>query len=110
MKMTPVNLWTLLYNLSDQTVLTLDRKRPFDIFRVETDRLVVSPHASGKERPIHRQVFTGAWQELMRRGELSQMDIKARYSDWNPVYVTAILAELPGVTYKTRPLVLYMKE
>lgn len=110
MKLSAANLWTRLQSLSGKTLYTLDRKKPFDIVTVNTDRLVVSPHASSKERPIHRQVFTGAWQELTQRGEISFMDIKVRHSDWSPTYVAVILAELPGVTYKVRPLVLYMKE
>jgi hypothetical protein len=82
----------------------LDQGKPFDVVAVTNEKVVVRPHVRDLERPIERAAIQGAWQELTRREELTLADIKERYSDWNPVYVAAILAALPGVTYRVRPL------
>jgi hypothetical protein len=97
-------MWDKVQQLQGKTLKTLDQGKPFDVVAVTTEKVVVRPHVRDLERPIEQTAIQGAWQELTRRGELTLVGIKKRYSDWNPVYVAAILATLPGVTYRLRPL------
>ena len=46
----------------------------------------------------------GAYRYLLSNKEITRTTIEAEYSPRNPVYVAAILAALPGVRYKIRPI------
>jgi hypothetical protein len=67
------------------------------------------PLSTKKERMVPRKEFEGAFRELIAFGQISRNQIMALYSPWNPVYVAAMLAELPQVTHTIRPIVLYYK-
>lgn len=97
-------MWRNIRKLQGHTLQTLDRRKPFDVTRVTDSHVIVRPHVHNLERPIKREVFEGAWKELQRQGKLSFVDIKRKYSDYNPTYVSAILATFPGVAYRTRPI------
>lgn len=88
-------------------MVILDQQKPFTVTAVTSDKMTVMPQATDKERPLTRDEIEGAWLALVQRGELSLMDVKHEFSDWSPVYITAVLAELPGVTYKIWPIVLF---
>ncbi len=47
-----------------------------------------------------------AYQRLMALEELSRSEIRELFSEFNPAYVAAILAALPGVTYSRKPIAL----
>ena len=103
------SLWSKIRQLEGSTLATLDQKKPFTITAVTADKITVMPQATEKERPLTRDEIEGAWLALVQRGELSLMDVKHEFSDWSPVYIMAVLAEMPSVTYKIRPIVLYHK-
>ncbi|MCB0018425.1 MAG: hypothetical protein KDE09_11585 [Anaerolineales bacterium] len=96
--------WAVIGALEGKTLKTLDRLQPFDVVAVDSAKIIVRPHKSGKERPIKREVVEGAWSDLMRRRELTRNDIRERYSQFNPAYVAAILAAVPDVDYRIRPI------
>ncbi len=103
-------LWPLVRQLVGRTLVTLDQQRPFTITAVTADKITVMPHIHDIERSIPREAVEGAWLELVQHGELSRQDVKREYSAWNPAYVTAVLAEMPGVTHQIRPIVLFYKK
>jgi hypothetical protein len=105
-----MNLWQEIRKLEGKTLKTLDRKRPFDIITIDDTQIIVQPHVRNLPRPIKREAIEGAWRDLIRQKEISMTEIKSRYSDWSPVYVTAVLAELPNVEYQIRPIRLFYKE
>lgn len=95
--------------MAGRTLQTLDRGRHFDVVEVGDTSVIVRPHVSDIERGIRRVDIEGAFAELLECGQLSRSDIRRRYSNFNPAYVAAILAALPGVTHTLRPIVLFVK-
>lgn len=104
------SLWSLVRPLAGRTLSTLDQKKPFTITAVTVDKVIMTPHTTDIERAISRDEIDGAWLELLQRGEITRQEIQDNHSGWNPAYVAAILAEMPGVTYKIRPIVLFHKK
>ena len=105
-----MDIWPQIEKLHGKTLNTLDRKKPFDIVQVGEKKVIVRPHVRKLERPIRRDRIEGAYSELRLRGELSRCDIRDRYSNFNPAYIAAILASLPGVTFLLKPIRLYYQE
>ena len=104
-------IWSEFRKLQGKTIRTLDRRNPFDVSYVGQDTLIVTPQVSGKVRTINREIIESAFIELKTKGELSRSEIQDRYSSFNPAYVAALLSELPGVSYRIRPIVLrYVEE
>ncbi len=99
-----MDTWSQISRLRGTTLKTLDQKHPFDIVEVAPEAVTVRPHATDKERAIRRAEIEPAFKELVAKGVLSRADIRARYSEFNPVYVAAILAALPNVQHKTKPI------
>jgi hypothetical protein len=104
-----MDIWGNMRSLQGKTLQTLDRRNRFDVTYVGSDVLLVKPHVSGIERKIQRTVIEAAFVELSARGELSRVDIRERYSEFNPAYVVAILSTLPGITVEVRPIRLLYK-
>jgi hypothetical protein len=102
-----MDVWTEIEKLQGKTLKTLVQNKPFDVVLVGNRRVIVRPHVSGVERPIRREAIEGAFGELVLRGELTRSEIRERYSNFNPAYVAAILAALPGVTHILKPIRLY---
>jgi hypothetical protein len=102
-----MNIWPEIEKLQGKTLNTLDSKKPFDVVYVGEQRVIVRPHVRKVERPIRRECIEGAYSELRLNGEISRCDIRDRYTNFNPAYVAAILASLPGVTYLLKPIRLY---
>lgn len=102
-------MWSQFKRFEGETLYTLDRRNPFDVVRVTRSQLIVSPHKSGDERILTRQVLEGAYQTLQQKTELTRGDIQANYSGWSSAYVAALLAQLPDVSYRIRPIRLYYR-
>jgi len=102
-----MEIWNLIHSLQGKRLKTLDKKKSFDISYVGNDRVTVTPFISSKERHIKRSTVEDAFSELRMQGKLSRTDIRIRYSEFNPAYIAALLAEHPTVTHKVRPIVLY---
>lgn len=96
--------WEEIHKLKARTLTTLDQGKPFDVVDVTERVVIVRPHAHGNERRVGRKRIEGAYNELMTKREITRGTIRAKYSDFNPAYIAAILATLPGVTHATRPI------
>jgi hypothetical protein len=104
--MTNDQVWKEIQALQGHTLRTLDKRKPFDIVSVTENTVLVIPHSTGKERPLPRTGIENAYRRLLAIGRLTLAEIEKEYAPYNPVYVAAILAELPGVKYKLNPIVL----
>jgi hypothetical protein len=76
---------------------------------VNDSEVIIKPHASNKERTIRRKEIEGAYQELMGTKEITRSDVRTKFSEFNPAYVVAILAALPGIEAHLSPIRLQMK-
>lgn len=97
-------IWDEIRKLKGRTLKTLDRQKPFTVVAVTYDKVTVIPQSTGKERPISREGVENAYRHLLVTGRLTLAEIEKDYAPRNPVYVAAILAELPGVQYKVKPI------
>lgn len=104
------SFWTRVRQLEGSTLATLDQRKPFTITAVTADKMTVMPHENNLDRTISRDAVEGAWLKLLQHGELARQDVKHEFSEWNPAYITAVLAEVRGVEYKIRPIVLIYKK
>ncbi len=102
-----MDVWRAIEQLEGRTLHTLDRNNAFDVGAVAEGYVIVCPHASGKERRIGRDEIEPTYQELATRGMIERADIRERYSNFNPAYVAAILAALPGIRHSSKPIRLY---
>jgi hypothetical protein len=102
-----MNYWLEIDKLKGKTLRTLDRGNPFDGVAVTDSDVIVQPHVRDMERKISRKEIEGAFRELSTRRELTRVKIHEQYSEFNTAYVAAILAALPGVEHKIRPIRLY---
>jgi hypothetical protein len=106
-----VELWDEITNLSSRTLHTLDRNNRFDVVDVTVSGVIVKPHSTKKDRLVTKKEIEGAFRELAALGQITRAQIEANHSPRNPVYVAALLAELPGVHHTIKPIVLrYSKE
>ena len=95
-----------LRRLVGRELRTLERLRPFRVQEVTASEVTV--HVStGHFRNIRCADIQGAWDELLRSGELSRVAIQERCSERHSAYVAALLAEFPGVRHETRPIALF---
>jgi hypothetical protein len=101
-----LSCWTEIRNLKGHTLKTLDRRKPFQVVEVTEHNVIVVPIETGKERPVPREGIEKAYRQLIVKGSLTRSDIMKEYSPFNPAYVAALLAELPGVQHSLRPIVL----
>jgi len=108
--MVDTNFWTRVRQLEGKTLSTLDQKKPFTITAVTAEKVTMTPQSTDTERAISRDEIEGAWLELLQRGEITRQEVQDDHSGWNLAYVAAILAEIPGVSYKIRPIVLFYKK
>jgi hypothetical protein len=105
-----MDVWDEVSNLNGKTLKTLDKGREFDILDISKNYLFIKIHSTGKERKIERRMIESAYRELALRGEISRADIEKRHAPRHPAYVAAILAETPGVTYTTSPIILKIEK
>jgi hypothetical protein len=104
-----VSFWDEIKKLEGQVLRTLDRGNRFEILNGSRRGVIVKPLKTRKERLVPRKDLEGAYKELVALGEITRSKIEARHSPRNPVYVAAMLAELPGVSYTLRPIHLRYK-
>ena|SRR5687767_429408 len=103
-----MNIWTEIKKLKGQTLSNLDQQKPFDIVYVTEHAVIVRPHKNNVERKIPRDEIENAFRRLFAVGELTRSDIREEFSNFNPAYVAAIFAKLPGVSHSLRPIRLWI--
>ena len=100
----PTDCWPNVVGLKGRTLRTLAQNKPFDILELSDHELIIRVGSSGRLRKIRRREIEGAYQELLQRGEISARDIQKRHAPRNSAFVSAILAELPGVDHQVKPI------
>lgn len=101
--LTREQFWPSIGALDGRELKTLERGRPFEVWDVRADRVVVAPAVSGTHRTIQRETLEGAFSALLERRELTSVEIAGEFSSFNAVYIAALLAALPDVAACTGP-------
>jgi len=105
-----MNIWIEINKLTGQTLRTLDRLKSFDVVDVTEHAVIVRPHKNEIERKISRDAIENAYRRLVTSGEITRTEIRENFSQFNPAYVAAILAELPDVKHSIRPIRLWIAD
>jgi len=94
--------------LKGMTLSTLAQGKKFEVLDVDESKILIAPQSTKYERSIRKVRLEWAWDELKRKCELTQQEV---FDDGsvNSAYVVALLAKMPGVTYKTKPVRLFYK-
>lgn len=100
-------VWGEIAKLVGQRLETLDEGNRFKVVKVGENHVELLLSRTGNPRRIERGEIEAAWDQLIREGSISRSTIHRKYSEFNPPYVSAILAALPGVTHKTKPIRLF---
>ena len=104
-----MNLWEQVARLQDKQLFTLDKKKPFEIKQITNNRMILFT-STDSQRPLPLRELERAWRHLERHKQLTGDQVrKLGYSNFNPAYVVAILANFPGVAYETKPIILRLK-
>jgi hypothetical protein len=99
-----MNMWNEIQKLEGKTLQTLYQKKKFDIIEITENAVIICPHATQTQRRVSRHELEAAYQRLAAIGQLTRTEIMKKYSQFNPAYVAAILAELPNVQPSTDPI------
>jgi len=95
--------WPNICTLDGRQLKTLERGRAFTVEGVDEGGVVLAPLVSGKPRIIKRGTLEDAFGALVDRRELTGSEIAEEFSQFNAVYVAALLAALPDVAPCIRP-------
>lgn len=99
-------IWGEVAKLAGRELHTLHEEAPFRVEEVN-EREVVLRLSTGATWKLSRKGVERAWEELVRRGELSRTWIWDEVPERGAAYIAAILAALPGVRYETEPIRLF---
>lgn len=95
-----------LKKLQGKRLSTLYQNKPFEITQV-TDKQIILKTSTEAQRPIPFKEVASAWRHLAKYKKLTRSEIRnLGFSEFNPAYVVAILASLPGVKHSLTPIVL----
>lgn len=98
-----MKFWNDLSELVGKELETLGHGKAFDVVEVSEKFVIVRPHETGVDRKIDKKAFIGAFEEICSKGSLNLKGIRS-FSEMNPVYVAAMLAELPYITSTKKPI------
>ena len=99
-----------LRKLQGKCLSTLYQKKPFEITQVSNNQIILKT-STESQRPIPLKEIARAWSHLEKHKKLTRSEVRdLGYSEFNPAYVVAILANLPGVTHSIRPIILQLKD
>ena len=96
-------------SLRGKQLYTLDQKKPFTVDGIKGNLILITTSTkASRNAPLQGTI--DAYNHLKKRGVLTLVEIRENnYSEWNPVYIAAILASFPEIEYKTRPITLFLK-
>jgi len=105
-------VWKAIETLQGRTLYTLAQHKPFTVARVTADVIELKAGPEGERRAITRSEALAVWQALTQEGELPMAAMTERklLKFLNESYMAAILAALPGVTYRTQPVRLFYRK
>lgn len=101
------DLWREIAALPEEQH-TLSRGQSFRIREVNRERIILVL-SNNREIRITRDELLSAFDSLERNGELRLKEIDVNFAYFKSAYVAALLAQLPGVEYSTRPISLRMR-
>jgi len=95
-----------LKNLKGKRLTTLYQNKPFEITQVSNNQIILKTPTEA-HRPIPLKEIASAWSHLEKKKKLTRSEVRdLGYSEFNPAYVVAILASLPGVKHSLGPIIL----
>ncbi len=95
-----------LRKLQGKRLSTLYQKKPFEIIQVSNNQIILKT-STESQRPIPLKEIALAWKHLEKNKKLTRSEVRdLGYSEFNPAYVVAILASLPGVKHSLGPIIL----
>lgn len=100
-----MNITRELSPLIGKKLLTLGQKNEFSVVEVDEKFVTVKPSAKEVERKIKTKDFQDALDDLICNGSTTLKRIRS-FSEMNPVYIAAMLAQLTYVSHTSRPIVL----
>ena len=103
-----MNIWEEIKKLNGKTWKTLAHNKPFDVLDVTDHAVLICPQETRTERPISRDEIENAFGHLISAGQTTRTEIREKFSEYNPAYVAAILAELPDVEHSAHPIKLWI--
>ncbi len=99
-----------LTKLKGKNLFTLDQKKPFEVAEVSNTRLILKT-STESFRSLPMEEIERAWNYLELHKELTRTEVRELgYSNFNPAYVVAILANFPGITHSRRTIILRLKD
>jgi len=105
-----MNLIEELRKLQGKRLTTLYQNKPFEVTQVSNNQIIIKTSKEA-QRPIPLSEIARALNHLEKRKKLTRSEVKdLGYSEFNPAYVVAILASLPGVKHTLGPIVLTIPE
>jgi hypothetical protein len=105
-----MDLTTELKKLQGKRLSTLYQNKPFEITQVSNTQITLKT-SKEPQRIIPFQEIARSWNHLQRHKKLTRSEVKdLGYSEENPAYVVAILANIPGVKHSLQPIVLTLTE
>jgi hypothetical protein len=98
-----------LKKLQGKRLSTLYQNKPFEITQISNDQIILKT-STESQRPIPLKEISRAWNYLRRHKKLTRSEVRdLGFSEFNPAYVVAILASLPGVTHSLTPIILKLQ-
>jgi hypothetical protein len=95
-----------LRNLQGKHLTTLYQNKPFEITQISNNEVILKT-STDAQRPIPLKEIARAWNHLKKKKRLTRSEVRdLGYSEFNPAYVVAILASLPGVKHSLGPIIL----
>lgn len=95
-------VWRELSALQGSKLYTLGRAEEFEVVEINAKRIIVKPAKSGVERMIPTSSLNWAYQELVSFKKTNLTSIRT-HNEMNPVYIAALLAQLPNVRVVRKP-------
>jgi hypothetical protein len=87
----------------ENTDSTLSRNCRFGVVSLNEKFVVIFVHSTKKPRLIPLDEIEDEWKALIRRREIKQTDILGETKFRCSTYITALFAQIPGVTYVLKP-------
>jgi hypothetical protein len=99
-----MGIWNQLDYLMGQSLKTLERDQPFEILEITPSAIQIIVYSTKETRRIDRGKLEGAWMQLNKQGTISGTSLLDDFSSSNYAYIAAIMAAMPGVSYRADPL------
>ena len=99
-----MGVWNQLEYLMGQSLKTLEQSQPFEITDITENDIQIFVYTTKQTRRIKRGVLEGAWMQLHKNGRIRQSDLRNNFSSSNSVYISSILAAMPGISFRLDPL------